>query len=323
LVEFLACLAELERRRLHLDLGFASTFAFCTDHLGLTKGSAFRRTTAARLLGRFPIVADYLADGRLNLTTLVELREVLSEKHLTEILDRAAGRGEEEVKMLVAALRPQPEPPDLLRRLPTVSLARPASGSGPNQLEPSVSAPTLALPAVAPAPREHPPVQVTPIAEERYVVRASVGREFVDDLKTVRALLSHKIPDGDLEQVLHECLRIAAAVLTKKRRGAGKPSGTAPAGPLEASHERPPTRHVPAAVRDEVWRRDDSRCAYVAPSGRRCNSTWQLELHHLTPFAKGGGSTVADLELRCRRHNQRAAELDFGLERMARARRPR
>jgi hypothetical protein len=38
----------------------------------MTKASAFRRTTAARLLARFPVVADYLADGRLNLTTLVE-----------------------------------------------------------------------------------------------------------------------------------------------------------------------------------------------------------------------------------------------------------
>jgi hypothetical protein len=140
LVEFLAYLAELERRRLHLDLGFASAFAFCTDHLGLTKGAAYRRTTAARLADRFPIVADYLADGRLNLTTLVELRDVLCE-----------------------------ERPDLLRRLPvpvavppaTPPPAPPASSSGPNQLETSVSQPTL-----SPA---HQPVKLAPIADERYV----------------------------------------------------------------------------------------------------------------------------------------------------------
>src|SRR5688572_25951153 len=98
LVEFLLYLAELERRRLHLDLGFGSTFAFCTEHLGLSKASAYRRTTAARLLSRFPLVAEYLADGRLNLTTLVELRDVLSGDRLVEILDRASGRSEEDVK---------------------------------------------------------------------------------------------------------------------------------------------------------------------------------------------------------------------------------
>src|SRR5262249_43812868 len=44
LVEFLVYLAELDRRKLYLELGFSSTFAFLTDHLGLTRSSAFRRT---------------------------------------------------------------------------------------------------------------------------------------------------------------------------------------------------------------------------------------------------------------------------------------
>jgi hypothetical protein len=98
LVDLLRCLAELDRRRTVLALGFPSLWSFCTDHLGFTRAAAFRRTTAARLLARFPLVADYLVDGRLNLTTLVELRDVLDESHLVEILDRAAGRTEEQVK---------------------------------------------------------------------------------------------------------------------------------------------------------------------------------------------------------------------------------
>src|SRR5215831_3464634 len=107
LVEFLAYLGELDRRRLYLELGFSSTFAFATSYLGLTNSSAFRRVTAARLMVRFPVVADFLADARLNLTTLVALREVLSEEGPGSILDRAAGRSEDEVKELVAALRPR------------------------------------------------------------------------------------------------------------------------------------------------------------------------------------------------------------------------
>src|SRR5262250_1748007 len=102
LVEFLAYLGELDRRRLHLELGFPSTFAFCTDYLGLTKSSTFRRLTAARLLVQFPTVAEYLADGRLGLTTLVELRDVLCDETLAQTLDRAAGKTEEEVKALEA-----------------------------------------------------------------------------------------------------------------------------------------------------------------------------------------------------------------------------
>ena len=117
LVEFLAYLGELDARKVFLELGFKSTFAFCTDHLGLTRSSAYRRMIAARLMVRFPVVAEYLADGRLGLTTLVELREVLCEENLASVLGRAAGRTEDEVKVLVAALNPRPAPADLLRRL--------------------------------------------------------------------------------------------------------------------------------------------------------------------------------------------------------------
>ncbi len=118
LVEFLEYLVEVERRRLFLELGFPSMFVFCTDFLGLSRGSTYRRTKGAELLVKFPIVGDYLADGRLNLRNLVELRDVLEQERLIEILDRAAGRTEDEVKRLVAALRPHAAPPDLLRRLP-------------------------------------------------------------------------------------------------------------------------------------------------------------------------------------------------------------
>jgi hypothetical protein len=129
LVELLRYLAELDRRKAVLALGYSSLFSFCMEALGLTKAATFRRTTAARLMARFPLVADYLMDGRLNLTTLVELRDVLDEEHLVEILDRAAGRTEDQVKELVAQLRPQPAPADLLRKLPTHR--NDCSGSGP------------------------------------------------------------------------------------------------------------------------------------------------------------------------------------------------
>src|SRR5687767_13675540 len=152
LVELLGLLAELDRRRTVLALGYSSLFSFCTDRLGLTKASAFRRTTAARLLARFPVIAEYLADGRLNLTTLVELRDVLDEAHATQILDRAAGRTEDQVKELVAALRPQPAPPDLLRKLPTPR--NDSSGSGA-ELGPGCAAhqaAALPIPASPPPP---------------------------------------------------------------------------------------------------------------------------------------------------------------------------
>jgi len=61
IASFVLHLAELERRQLHLELGYSSTFVFCTQHLKLTNASAFRRTTAARLVTRYPAIAEMLS----------------------------------------------------------------------------------------------------------------------------------------------------------------------------------------------------------------------------------------------------------------------
>jgi len=313
LVELLRYLAELDRRKVVLAMGFPSIFSFCLEALGLTKASAFRRTTAARLVARFPLAADYLADGRLNLTTLVELRDVLEEKRLVEILDRAAGRTEEQVKELVAALRPQAAPPDLVRKLPTPR--NDCTGSGPKlaavETAPEPPRPASPPPPATPPPRQPPGSPATaarlqPIAPERHVLRMTVGAAFVADLEAVRQALSHKLPGGGLEEVLHECVRTTLQSIERRRRGAGK----------KASAKAPPSgsRYVPVAVRDEVWKRDEGRCTFMGAGGCRCGSRHQLELHHIDPFGMGGPATAANLALRCRGHNLHAAEQDFGRE---------
>jgi 5-methylcytosine-specific restriction endonuclease McrA len=147
----------------------------------------------------------------------------------------------------------------------------------------------------------------------------TVDAAFTTDLAAVRAALSHKIPDGNLVAVLHECLRVTLAATTKRRRNAGR------ARPAPATGAA--GRYIPAAIRDAVWRRDDGRCAFVSADGRRCDSTHQLELHHLVPFARGGAATVDGLALRCKAHNLHEARRDFGDEHIehatARARRAR
>jgi 5-methylcytosine-specific restriction endonuclease McrA len=68
---------------------------------------------------------------------------------------------------------------------------------------------------------------------------------------------------------------------------------------------------VPAAVKREVWARDDGRCAFVGTRGR-CTERGFLELHHVIPFADGGATDAANLQLRCRAHNAYEADEWFG-----------
>ena len=219
-----------------------------------------------------------------------------------EILDRAAGRTEEQVRELVAALCPCPAPRDLVRRLPERK---------PAQLDLVSAAPALTSPAPA-APRPAP--RVEPISEELRVLRMTVGREFAEDLTAVRAALSHQIPDGNLEKVLHACMRLMLRDCERRRRGSGKTR----ASTAQSAHADG-TRYIPAAVRDEIWRRDEGRCTFLGTDGHRCGSTHQLQFHHVVPFGKGGESTVSNLTLLCAAHNRFRAEKDYGAAAVARA----
>ena len=64
------------------------------------------------------------------------------------------------------------------------------------------------------------------------------------------------------------------------------------------SHQSPPRRHIPAAVRRHVWLRDGGRCCYRDPlTGRRCTSSHLLQIDHLLPVAQGDGEDPGNLRL--------------------------
>jgi hypothetical protein len=77
--DLLAHLAELDERRLCLDLGFhpfgchearPSWFAYCAEALGLCRSSAGRRIAVARVCKRYPEALARVARGSLQLSVL-------------------------------------------------------------------------------------------------------------------------------------------------------------------------------------------------------------------------------------------------------------
>lgn len=70
---------------------------------------------------------------------------------------------------------------------------------------------------------------------------------------------------------------------------------TPEAGSAQAETED--TRVIPAAVKQEVWKRDKGKC-------RVCGSASNLHFDHIIPWSKGGSSLVAEnIQLLCARHN--------------------
>ncbi len=148
-----------------------------------------------------------------------------------------------------------------------------------------------------------PPV-VAPLAPERYRIQVTVSRETYEKLRRAQDLSRHAVPNGDPAVLIDRALTLLVAELERVRFGAAaKPRALAP----DASRGR----HVPAAVKWAVWARDGGRCAFVGVDGR-CGERGRLEFHHVVPFADGGATTIDNLQLRCRAHNQYEADLWSG-----------
>src|SRR6516162_7240464 len=86
LAEFLTALAAFDRERRWVDLGYRSLFNFLTRELGLSKGAAYYRNTAAELVQRYPEVLEALREGKLCLTSIVELSKVIAPENRAEVL---------------------------------------------------------------------------------------------------------------------------------------------------------------------------------------------------------------------------------------------
>jgi hypothetical protein len=151
------------------------------------------------------------------------------------------------------------------------------------------------------------------VVAQKYRLHLTISRESRDRLFQVQALLSHQLPKVDADVIFEQALVVLLEKLERQRLAA-----TAQPRPQGAPRSGSRSRHVPAAVVREVWKRDDGRCAFVGQQGR-CPERHRLQFHHVQPFAAGGMPTVTNIELRCQAHNAYEAELYFGPEAAAAA----
>ncbi len=325
-VEFLLHLTVYDLRRAWLEAGFGSLWDFLTGALHYREGAAHRRIRAMRVLRRLPHLADAFRDGRLCLTTAALLEPVLTEENAADLVTRAAFKSKADVEHLVVSLQPRSAPKDGIRKLPERREAPSAApllpASPTSETAPEMPAPALDLAAPTRAPEARP--MVRPVAADAYSLNVKVDSDLKRAIDHLTELLSHKIPNGDLVEVLREAVHCAMEK-HGKRRGAVEPArkvkrNASPERPAiaTASKLRDP---IPAHVRREVWKRDGGCCAWVGPDGRRCCSRWKLEIDHIHPAALGGPSTLDNLRLLCALHNALHAEQTFGHAYMARFRR--
>jgi hypothetical protein len=268
---------EVETRRLYAELGFDSMFSYLTGRCGYGEDSAYRRLQGARLLKKTPEIAEKLKEGSLNLTQLTQIQKCLKQEskvgnliepqQTLQILERIQNKSSYETKKVLAVEFNQP----------------------------------IQVHEV-----------VKPQRDDSVRLELTLTAEQMNELSEAKDLLSHILPDGSLAEVI---VYLAKAHNKKikgkdcqKQEAPGqkmteKTMGTTPS--FTTQRKRSP---IKTTERRRLLVKADYRCEYVnRETNKRCQSTYQLQIDHEIPIARGGTNAPENLRVLCRTHNLLAA----------------
>jgi hypothetical protein len=310
LADMLLSLAEFDRRGHHRALGFASLFDYLHRSLGLSRGMAHYRQVATRLVHDFPEVVEPVRDGRLCLTTVVELARVMTFENRAEVLPRFFHLSRREAQQVAVGIRPATVVPMRTVVTEVAPVEAGWAGDGPSPgggrsstielamshprvlasdpvMGPEMDRPALSGPE-APSRASQARADVRPLTSTASRLHITVSPDFLALLERARAGQSHVQPGATDEQVLTAALEVLVEKQAKRKAS------------------------VPATVKREVRERDEGRCTWPTDDGGTCGSTVRTEIDHVVPRGKGGPSTVENCRILCKAHNLEAARRTYG-----------
>lgn len=100
--EIVLHLIEVERRRLHISLGYSSLYAYGIAELGWSENVAHKRAKAARAALACPEIVDHLATGKLTLSSVFVLAPHLDNNTGPALVAEACGKSRREVERQMA-----------------------------------------------------------------------------------------------------------------------------------------------------------------------------------------------------------------------------
>lgn len=304
--EILYHLAEIEARKAYASThGCRSLFEYATQILRYSEGAASRRISAMHALRKQPDLAEKIHSGAVNVSNLARVETFirreekisgskLSEEAKREIFGRAENTSQTKLESALCEISPH---------------AAIREGARP----------------------------VTPDLHE---IKLFLTNADLKKWETLRGWLAHGLKNpGSHSELLTKVIAIAEAQIihekTKekatRRRSASPLTGesaveghSGKSRMVGATSEPTHSRTIPRSIQRQIFRRADLRCERVDPrTEARCDSTFKLQIHHRTPFARGGSSRdTANLALYCAEHNLVQGYADFGARKMRAAGKP-
>ena len=342
--QLIAHLSEIDARRLFLAEGSASLFKYCTEVLHLSESAAYNRIEVARAARRFPVILEKLAEGSIHLSALRTLAPCLTgENHLT-LLEAAKHKSRDEVERIAVTVRPRPDVPSVIRKLPERAISEPptlgsetglfrgiASGTECGTAlgapeEPGGPVAAVAIPATPTLTVRRRMPAVSALSPGRYKIEFTADEETHEALRQLQELLRHDVPNGDVATIVRDALLLRLAQVRRERLAQvehprrrkvketelweNREDASGDTQPEPTANPRE-SRHIPSEVKRSVWKRDKGQCAFVGRNGRRCTERGRIEFHHVHAYALCGPATIDNIALRCRAHNQHESRLLF------------
>ncbi|MFS4458011.1 HNH endonuclease [Bdellovibrio sp. HCB2-146] len=267
---------EVDARRLYADLGFESMFKYLTEHCGYGEDSAYRRLQAAKVLRKAPEIAEKLEDGSLNLTQLTQVQKCIKQ-------ESKAGNSIDSVQTLQIL----------------------------EQIQNKSSYETKKVLAV----EFNQPIQMhevlTPQRDDSIRLGLTLTPDQMKDLSEAKDLLSHILPDGNWAEVISYLAKVHIQKIKGKERKEPSPhveaSSIVTMEKSSSTHGFLVTRkrqHIKITDRRKLLHKANHCCEYVdLKSNKKCQSSYQLQIDHKIPLARGGSHSFDNLRVLCRTHN--------------------
>jgi len=287
--QILEYLEEVENRKLFLDRGFSSMFAFCTEFLGYTAQKAQVRIQAMRLGKVVPDVKNKIESGALSLTIAAKVQGHIMQENK---IKREAKQGPI-----------------------TAAQAHSIIQSVENK---SVQNSEKLLLEMFPHHADKKPDMIKTVSSNTIRVEMNLTKETFESLRKLQALRVHAHRDRNFEAIISDLCKLGEKKwdIEKKMESSEAAQVIESAGAnatlLRASAVKQ-GRYIPAALRRMIWIRDHGECQYRdLKTGRICRDRFGLQLDHIKPYALGGDHSEENLRLLCWRHNSHRAWATFG-----------